>query len=64
MVKMYQETVNLVVMDDLSVIYLEKVESTRSMRISTMVGGRLPLYCTAVGKAIMSNLPADELHSI
>ncbi len=64
LVKMYQETVNLVVMDDLSVIYLEKVESTRSMRISTMVGGRLPLYCTAVGKAIMSNLPTEELHSM
>lgn len=63
LVNMYQETVNLVVMDDLYVIYLEKVESTRSMRISTMVGGRLPLYCTAVGKAIMANLPPEELKS-
>lgn len=62
LVKMYQETVNLVVIDDLSVIYLEKVESTRSMRISTMVGGRLPLYCTAVGKAIMANMPMEELN--
>nr|HQI16340.1 IclR family transcriptional regulator [Bacillota bacterium] len=63
LVRMYQETVNLVVVDDLYVIYLEKVESTRSMRISTMVGGRLPMYCTAVGKAIMSNLHAGELES-
>ncbi|HWR62508.1 MAG TPA: IclR family transcriptional regulator [Clostridia bacterium] len=63
LVNMYQETVNLVVMDDLYVIYLEKVESTRSMRISTMVGGRLPLYCTAVGKAIMANLSPEELNS-
>jgi len=62
LVGMYQETVNLVVMDDLCVIYLEKVESTRSMRISTMVGGRLPLYCTAVGKAIMANLTFEELN--
>jgi DNA-binding IclR family transcriptional regulator len=63
LVKMYQETANLVVMDDLSIIYLEKVESTRSMRISTLVGGRLPLYCTAVGKAILANLPSEELNS-
>jgi len=63
LVKMYQETANLVVMDDLSIIYLEKVESTRSMRISTLVGGRLPLYCTAVGKAILANLPLEELDS-
>lgn len=62
LVKMYQETVNLVVMEDLSVIYLEKVESTHSIRISTMVGGRLPLYCTAVGKSILAFLPAEELH--
>jgi len=63
LVKMYQETANLVVMDDLSIIYLEKVESTQSMRISTLVGGRLPLYCTAVGKAILANLPPEELNS-
>lgn len=63
LVKMYQETANLVAMDDLSVIYLEKVESKRSMNISTMVGGRLPLYCTAVGKAIMAGLHSDELIS-
>ena len=63
LVKMYQETANFVVMDDLSIIYLEKVESTQSMRISTLVGGRLPLYCTAVGKAILANLPPEELNS-
>lgn len=64
LVKMYQETVNLVTRDDLYIIYLEKVESDRSMRISTMVGGRLPLYCTAVGKTIMANLPNEEIHNI
>jgi len=64
LVKMYQETVNLVVRDNLSVIYLEKVESTRSMHISTSVGGRLPLHCTAVGKTIMAHLPYEELQSI
>lgn len=61
LVKMFQETVNLVVIDDLSVVYLEKVESTHSMRISTVVGGKLPLYCTAVGKSILANLDEEEL---
>lgn len=63
LVKMYQETVNLVILDDTSVIYLEKVESTHSMRISTLVGGRLPLYCTAVGKAILSGMTDAELEN-
>lgn len=62
LVQMYQETVNLVMLNDLNVIYLEKIEGTHSMRISTLVGGKLPLYCTAVGKAILANLPEHELN--
>lgn len=64
LVSMYEETVNLVVRDDCSVLYLEKIESPHSMRISTKVGVRLPLYCTAVGKAILANLSKDEINSI
>ncbi len=64
LVNLYGETVNLVVLDDTSVIYLEKVESSHSMRICTMVGGRLPLYCTAVGKSILSSIPRAEADSI
>ncbi|MFZ5968351.1 MAG: IclR family transcriptional regulator [Bacillota bacterium] len=64
LVSMYGETVNLVAIDDISVIYLEKVESSHSMRICTMVGGRLPLYCTAVGKSILASLPKDEIEAI
>ncbi|MDO5409863.1 MAG: IclR family transcriptional regulator [Lachnospiraceae bacterium] len=51
------ETVNLVVPDDNYVIYIEKCESKYSMRISTNIGTRLPMYCTAVGKAIMAFMP-------
>lgn len=57
----FKETVNLVVRDGNYVIYIEKIESPHSMRISTMVGGRLPINATAVGKAILSGLPDDEL---
>lgn len=60
LVSLYQETVNLVILDDLSVVYLEKVDSTRSMYINTVIGGRLPLHCTAVGKSILSGLPQIE----
>lgn len=64
LVGMYGETVNLVALDDTSVIYLEKIEGSHSMRICTMVGGRLPAYCTAVGKTILASLPEDEANSI
>lgn len=61
MVRVYHETTNLVILNDDNVVYLEKVEGTRSMFISTVVGGKLPLYCTAVGKAILAGIPEDEL---
>lgn len=64
LVNMYGETANLVVLSDLSVVYLEKIESSHSMRISTSVGGQKPLHCTAVGKSILAFLPADELEKI
>ncbi|MDA8227530.1 MAG: IclR family transcriptional regulator [Desulfitobacterium hafniense] len=57
----FKETVNLVVRDAGHVLYLEKIESPHSMRISTMVGGRLPINATAVGKAILSSLPDNEV---
>lgn len=61
LVTQFKETVNLVIRADEYVIYLEKIESPHSMRISTAVGSRLPINATAVGKAILSGLPDNEL---
>lgn len=60
----YQETANLVIMKDTSVMYLEKVEGSYSMRINTLVGGEKPAYCTAVGKAILAFLNEKDLEEI
>lgn len=60
----YQETANLVVLKDLSVMYLEKVEGPHSMRISTLVGGEKPIYCTAVGKVILAFLSGKDLEKM
>ncbi len=58
------ETVNLVTFDGSDVIFIEKRESPHSMRICTSIGKRLPMYCTATGKAILANLPSDEAEHI
>lgn len=52
----YCETVHLVVPDQCSILYIHKIESPHSMRICSRVGERLPLYCTAVGKAILAQM--------
>ena len=55
------ETGHLCVYDDGEVVYLDKVEPTRSVRLTSSVGRRNPGYCTAVGKAMMAFLPALEV---
>jgi IclR family KDG regulon transcriptional repressor len=60
-----KEVVHLVKRDGLSVVYLYKAEPSQSLvRMSSRVGGRNPLYCTAVGRSILANLPEDEVNEI
>lgn len=48
------ETVQLAVLADTHVIVIDHVESTRSVRHSTIVGARDPVYCTAAGKVLLA----------
>lgn len=57
LVHMCGETVNFVIPDGDCVVYLDKKESSRSMRIATSLGQREPMYRTAAGKAILAHLP-------
>jgi len=59
-----EETVNFVRPEGGDVIYLIKKESPHSMRICTRTGQRLPMYCSAVGKAILARLPDVEREKI
>ena len=48
------ETVNLVVMPDMHIVYIEQVPSTHIVRMFTQIGSRAPAYCTGAGKAILA----------
>lgn len=61
---LYSETINLVVRIDEYVLFLEIIESPHAVRGSVAQGTKLPIYCTAVGKSIMSRLSKDELNSL
>lgn len=56
----FNETVNLGVQSQGSVIYIEMIESNRSLRMQARIGERHPLHSTALGKAILAHLPDDE----
>lgn len=55
------ETVQLGVLDDLDVVYIDKVEGTQLLRLVSNVGSRLPAYVTGVGKALLSGLSVEQL---
>ncbi len=58
------ETANLAVLDGDRVVYAAQVPSRHSMRMFTEVGRRVHLHCTGVGKALLAQLPADEVRDL
>ena len=54
------ETSFLAVYNSGDVVYLYKVEGTQSIVTTATLGSRRPAYCTALGKAILANLPIEE----
>lgn len=58
------ETVDLAVLNDDHVVYLQVVESSQRIKIAAAVGEQLPVYCTATGKAFLAYLSEDQVRAI
>lgn len=58
------EVVNLAGLFQNEVVYLDKIESRRSIQIRTFVGFHVMPHCTALGKAILAELDQEELERI
>lgn len=58
------ETVHLGIIDNGEVVYIDKVECERSIRMYSRVGKRAPVYCTGVGKAILAFLSKEKQANI
>ncbi len=59
-----QETVHLGTPSGRSIAYIDKVESTHSLRMVSRIGGLNPLHCTALGKALLASGDETYLASI
>jgi len=59
-----QETVNLAVLDNHEVVYVDRVGSNHMVNVYRPIGSRLPAYCTSTGKALLAFLSPEELESI
>lgn len=64
LVETFRETVNLAVLYQGEVVYLQILESTRSMRMSAQPGQRNLCHSTALGKALLAYLPEAEVRAI
>jgi DNA-binding IclR family transcriptional regulator len=59
-----QETVHLAVPSVNEVVYIAKVDSPHSIRMVSRIGARMPIYCTALGKAILAYYPFERVAEI
>ena len=62
--ELQRENVNLAILDENEVIYLEVVESPQRVKLAATSGQRLPAFCTASGKAILAFMPEDMVKRI
>lgn len=58
------ETVNLAVEDQGEAVYLAQVECRQMMRAIAKPGGRVPLHCSGIGKALLASMPDREVAKI
>jgi DNA-binding IclR family transcriptional regulator len=59
-----EETAHLCILEQGHVIYIDKIEPARSVRMITRVGASNPIYCTSVGKAMLAFLPEERMEEI
>lgn len=58
------ETAHLAALDGADVVYLSKYSSVPGVRMSSSIGKRLPAYATALGKALLSGWPEEDIREL
>ena len=56
-----KETAHLAVLNNAEAVYVAKVESRHAMRLVSHIGSRVPLYCSALGKALLATCSDTDL---
>lgn len=63
-VKKTNEICQMAILVNNQVLYIAKFDCENPIRIISSVGKKFPAYCTALGKALLSNKSLDELKKI
>jgi DNA-binding IclR family transcriptional regulator len=54
------ETVNLATLAGPEILYIDVMESLHTFRLVSQIGSRRPLSCTALGKAMLASMSAEQ----
>lgn len=58
------ETCQLGIQDRSNLLYIAKEDSAEPLRLVSYVGKQLPLYCTAIGRAILAEISEEEIRNL
>ena len=58
------QTAFLATMDETEIVYIDKVETYNSLRRYTIIGKRLPVHATSLGKAMLSGMSDKEIEEL
>jgi IclR family transcriptional regulator, acetate operon repressor len=61
LVRRHNETCHLGILDHGDVLYVERLESTQPVRLTTATGRRVTAHATGIGKALLSLLPDQDV---
>ena len=64
LVEISGETANLAILERNRAVYEAQAQSTRMVRMFTVLGNRVPLHCTGCGKVLLANQPDSVIASI
>jgi DNA-binding IclR family transcriptional regulator len=59
-----RETVQLSIIDQNEVLYIDVLESPEKIGVKAAIGERAPLYCTASGKVWLAGLPEERFYEV
>lgn len=59
-----RETVHLGMLDGSSVRFVDAAESPQAVRVASRLGRSMPASSTSTGKAMLAELPQEELHAL
>ena len=58
------ETVHLTTFDGKNIVYIDKIESNKPIRMYSKIGNIAPVHCTAVGKVILAFNKKEKIDEI